>query len=267
MSRNINREYKSKQFKYLSESFKIWIETLGYNNTTVKNTSKNIDEFFAFLENKEIGQLKDFKNQHIKQYIGYLQHRPNCIKTGSLKAGTINKHITSLRLFSKYLRLTETASFTIKPELLKTTETAKYLTKAEIKSLYKAARNKDNLYNQRDTAMLNIFYGCGLRANEGKALNISDILFTKDLIYVRKGKNYTERYVPMNTQVKQEIREYILNQRNQLLITKTEALFLSRYGNRWTFGGMYYRLLWLKKRQARKNYNKKALECTFYGTQ
>ena len=136
--------------------------------------------------------LKDFKNNHVNQYLEYLQHRPNCIRGGSLSASYINKHITALRLLSKYLQLTGKARFTIKPELFKTTETATYLSKAEIKALYKAAESEDNIYNQRDTAMLSLFYGCGLRASEGEALNISDLLFEKNLVYVRKGKNYRE---------------------------------------------------------------------------
>ncbi len=246
--KSVNREFKSKQFLHLSENFKIWTETLGYNRYTVKNTGKNVDEFFSFLENKEIHKLKDIDNKHLGQYMEYLQHRPNCIKNGSLSTGYINKHITSLRLFSKYLRLTEKAGLIIKPELLKTTETATYLTKTEIKSLYGAAKNKENLYKQRDTAMLNIFYGCGLRSGEGRALNISDILFEKSLVYVRKGKNCTERYVPINKQAKQEIQEYILDQRNELSADKNnKALLLGRRGSRWTEGGIYHRLEWLRK--------------------
>ena len=207
----------------------------------------NTQEFFAFLEQNNIDHLKDFRNNHVNQYIEYLQHRPNCISGGSLSAGYINKHITSLRLLSKYLQLTGKAGFTIRLELLKTTETAAYLGKAEIKSLYKAASNEDNIYNLRDTAMLSLFYGCGLRASEGEALNISDILFEKDLVYVRKGKNYRERYVPINKQVKTDLKTYIGDQRNDLLQSnKTEALLLGRRGTRWSVAGMYARLQLLK---------------------
>jgi integrase/recombinase XerD len=152
-----------------------------------------------------------------------------------------------LRLLSKYLQLTGKAGFTIKPELFKTTETATYLGKPEIKALYKAAAGENNLYNQRDTAMLSLFYGCGLRASEGEALNISDLLFEKNLVYVRKGKNYRERYVPFNKQVKTDLKNYITGQRNELLQgNKTEALMLGRHGARWSALGMYQRLRWIK---------------------
>jgi len=225
--RNVHRDIKSKQFQHLSENFKQWLETLGYKPHTVKLNYWNTQEFLAFLESSNINHLKDFKNEQTTNYLEYLQHRPNCMKGGSLKAGTINKHITTLRLLSK--------------------ETASYLSKSEILALYKAANDETNLYSQRDTAMLSIYYGCGLRASEGAALNINDILFDKNLLYVRKGKGYRERYVPINKQVKAGLQEYIFNQRNDLLNNKKdEALLLGRRGERWSVHGIYGRLQLLK---------------------
>jgi integrase/recombinase XerD len=257
--KSVNREYQSKQFRHLSESFTIWMETLGLVPRTVKQAGWNINEFFAFLESHQVTRIKDFRPHHDAQYLDYLQHRGNCISGGGLSAGYINKHITSLRLLSKYLQLTGKAGFTIKPGLLKTTETATYLDKAEIKSLYKAASNEDNIYNLRDTAILSLFYGCGLRASEGEALNISDILFEKDLVYVRKGKNYRERYVPINKQVKTDLKNYIGDQRNDLLQSnKTEALLLGRRGIRWSVAGMYARLQLLKSQTSNEELKQKS---------
>ena len=245
--KSVYREIKSVQFKHLSENFKIWLETLGYKPKTVKLANWNISEFFTFLERQQVVQLKDYKDSHLNQYFEYLQHRPNCMRGGSLSTSYMNKHVTTLRLFGKYLGQTGKAGIIIKPGLFKTTETATYLTKDEIKALYKAAKDDTNIYNQRDTAMLGIFYGCGLRASEGAALNIGDILYENELIYVRKGKNYRERYVPLNKQVKKDLKNYITDQRNELLNgRKTEALLLGRHGTRWSFGGMYNRLQLLK---------------------
>jgi len=245
--KSVNRRIESKQFQHLAESFKIWLETLGYKHKTANLYYRNIQEFLSFLEQIQINHLKDFKNEQIKSYLEYLQHRPNCNKTGGLSPSYINKHITTLRLLSKYLQLTGKANIIIKPELLKTTETATYLSKIEIQALYKAAKDETNLYSQRDTAMLSVYYGCGLRASEGAALNLNDILFDTNLLYVRKGKGYRERYVPMNKQVKADLQVYIFNQRNELLNNKkNEALLLGRRGERWSVHGIYSRLQLLK---------------------
>jgi len=247
--KSVNRDIKSEQFIYLTQSFTTWLETLGYKPRTVKQMNWNAAEFFAFLEQNSITRLKDFTDNHLKQYLEYLQHRPNCMNGGSLSPGYINKHVTALRLLSRHMQLTGKVSFTIKPELLKTTEIATYLTKIEIQTLYQAAKDENNLYNQRDTAMLDIFYGCGLRASEGAALNLSDLLFEKNLLYVRKGKGYRERYVPMSKQVKADLQAYIFNQRHDLLNgEKGEALLLGRRGVRWSVQGMYHRLQHLKNR-------------------
>ena len=257
--KSVNREIRSKQYIFLAENFKQCMETLGYNPHTVKLCYWNTGEFFAFLEQNQTNYLKDFKNSQITYYLEYLQHRPSCNKGGSLKAGTINKHITTLRLLSKYLQLTAKANIIIKPELLKTKETATYLSKSEIQALYKVAGDETNLYNQRDTAMLGIFYGCGLRASEGVALNTSDLLFERNLLYVRKGKGYRERYVPISKQVKADLQEYIYNQRNELLNkNKSEALLLGRHGKRWGAHGMYTRLQWLKNQTGDEKLKKKS---------
>ena len=245
--KSVYREIKSSQFKHLSGSFTLWLETLGYKPKTVKLTVWNISEFFTFLEQQDVTHLKDYRDSHLNQYFEYLQHRPNCMKSGSLNTSTINKHVTSLRLFGKYLGQSGKANIIIKPELFKTTETATYLTEDEIKALYKAAKDDTNIYNQRDTAMLGIFYGCGLRAGEGAALNLNDILFEKNLLYVRNGKGYRERYVPISKQVKADLQAYIFNQRNDLLNgEKGEALLLGRQGVRWSVQGMYHRLQHIK---------------------
>ena len=221
----IDREIKSRQFLHLLERFTTWLETLGYKSKTVKLSGYNIAEFFSFLERQQVVCLKDYKDSHVNQYVEYLQHRPNCMHGGSLSASYLNKHVTTLRLFGKYLGQTGKANIIIKPGLFKTTETAKYLTKDEIQALYKAAKDDKNFYNQRDRNAQYVFYGCGLRASEGAALNIGDILFEKEPGLRAKRQNYRERYVPLNKQVKKDLKNYITGQRNELLNEGKQKLY------------------------------------------
>jgi integrase/recombinase XerD len=81
--------------------------------------------------------------------------------------------------------------------------------------------------------MLGIFYGCGLRRNEGVHLDVSDIDFKSKLVYVRIGKNYKERYVPANEMILQHIKNYLDHSRLFLQKKeKTPALFISDKGYR-----------------------------------
>lgn len=264
--KSVNREIKSSQFLHLAESLASWMETLGYQKKTVKLSTCHVCEFFAFLESKEVTHLKDFNNELVKDYLEHLQRRPNCISGGTLSVSAINNHVTAIRRLGKYLLVTGKASFTIKPELFKVTETATFLTREEIRDLYRAAASEDNKYRERDTAMLSLFYGCALRSSEGEALNVGDILFEKDLVYVRKGKGYRERYVPMNQQVKRYLKQYVLGQRKELLracpaaggSSKTEALLLGRRGARWSVQGMYRRLQLLKSKTGNEELKQKS---------
>jgi site-specific recombinase XerD len=75
--------------------------------------------------------------------------------------------------------------------------------------------------------MLAVYYGCGLRLNEGACLELRDITGDRKLLHVRKGKRYKERYVPIAAKNYEELRFYMDYARPQLLQEyKTEALFI-----------------------------------------
>jgi site-specific recombinase XerD len=95
--------------------------------------------------------------------------------------------------------------------------------------------------------MLALYYGCGLRKNEGVNVNISDILLEKDLVLVRKGKGYKERYVPLGGQNSTDIESYLAYGRPYLVSgRKEEALLLGITGKRFGGNGAYERLQKLK---------------------
>ena len=72
------------------------------------------------------------------------------------------------------------------------------------------------MLNLRDRAMLAIFYGCGLRRNEGYHLNVCDIRLESAIVHVRKGKGYKERFVPISKKGVQYITEYLYDARPML---------------------------------------------------
>ena len=81
--------------------------------------------------------------------------------------------------------------------------------------------------------MLVLLYSCGLRRNETVTMNIKDVLFDKELVLVRKGKNYKERYVPINHYNLELLESYIYDARIQFKNYNTsEALLIGQSGNR-----------------------------------
>ncbi|GHN02368.1 hypothetical protein WSM22_38570 [Cytophagales bacterium WSM2-2] len=95
----------------------------------------------------------------------------------------------------------------------------------------------------RDRAMLAVFYGCGLRRNEAVNVNVGDINFDRELLHVRKGKNYKERFVPISKASLKYLQDYVYDHRPELSRgTKTEALFMSLQAKRLNGQTMWLRL-------------------------
>ncbi len=213
----------------IQNDFEKWLNAIGYAESTVYASVNYVRDFFVWLDKTPIKELNQINNQVIKTYHDYLQTRRNKTKSGSLSNNYIISNINALKRFSKYLQVTGKAAIEIDiPLQAITTETKTVLTREEVKALYKACEN--NILGIRDRAMLSVYYGCGLRRSEGINLNVSDILLREKRIYVRKGKNYRERYVPMTEVVKEDLENYIYVAREKILSFKNikpEALFLS----------------------------------------
>lgn len=84
---------------------------------------------------------------------------------------------------------------------------------------------------QRNRAMLETLYSCGLRVSELVGLRISNINFRKNYLRV-EGKGNKERLIPLSTRAKHEISLYIDNNRKLLNIAPDaeDILFLNRRG-------------------------------------
>jgi len=213
----------------LAESFEKWLQTLGYAESTVIASVNYLRDFAAWLDENNLNNLKEINKQTLGNYHNYLQNRRNKRKPGSLSLNYITSNIGALKRVGRYLQVTEKATFEvdIRPQA-KQVQKHIILTRAEIGALYKACGN--DILGIRDRAILSIYYGCGLRRSEGQALNLDDVLLREKLVYVRKGKYYKERYVPMTETIREDLENYIYVSRAKILGFKNvrqEAFFLS----------------------------------------
>lgn len=83
---------------------------------------------------------------------------------------------------------------------------------------------------QRNRAMLEVLYSCGLRVSELVGLRYSDVYFDEEFIKV-EGKGSKQRLVPISERALQEIRNYLYD-RHLVKVKKgfEDTLFLSRRG-------------------------------------
>lgn len=104
------------------------------------------------------------------------------------------------------------------------------LTIEEIDALL-AAIDLNSAEGQRNHAMLETLYSCGLRVSELIGLRFSDLYFDEGFIRVI-GKGNKERLVPISQQVESEIMAYTAESRAALTIQKGQEhfVFLNRRG-------------------------------------
>lgn len=88
---------------------------------------------------------------------------------------------------------------------------------------------------ERNRAMLETLYGCGLRVSELISLKISDLFFEEGFIKV-KGKGDKQRFVPIGNLTQKYIDIYKSTVRSHLSIQKghEDTLFLNRRGKQLT---------------------------------
>lgn len=236
-------------YQYIEKSFKEWLEALGYSWQGVYYMPIQIRGLLNWLERQNKTQLADITTEAITNYYYQeLKQRKNHMRdAGTLSNKHLNKNLQALRKFTEYLRQTGKLQIPLlnirQEEIIDNKPTV--MTEEEIKQLFKATetipdkmkhakpREFYEMLNHRDRAMLAIFYGCGLRRNEGYHLNITDIHLESAVVHVRKGKGYKERFVPVSKKGMENITAYLYDARPLMIRdNKEEAFFLNHIGKR-----------------------------------
>lgn len=244
------------EYILLLKGFREWLELLGYSPLSIPGTTANLSAFLQYQEQNNKTTLEQLESIDANNFITHLQNSIGIRTKKNFTVGHINKHIQSLKLFSRYIRDTGRSGIGFSLQLLEATRTRPvWLTLAEIEQMYEAIEN--NVLGIRDKAMLAVYYGCGLRLNEGANIELKDIDTSKKVLHVRKGKFYKERMVPIAEKNFEEIKLYIDYGRPQLMQEiKTEALFIDAHKGRKMHRQSIY--LRIKKLFKQANITKKA---------
>ena len=216
----------------LHAGFSEWLRILNFEPTSQRDMPKMLTVFLCFLEEHHCNEISGIGEELLKSYLVYLSEKTCQTKPGCQSLNYIRKQLQVIRKFSRYLAESAQESFEVNVKIRgKGAGIQSILTPSEVKRLYE--QTSGDLLGLRDRAMLGLYYGCGLRKAEGLGLNVQDVLLEKELVYVRKGKGYKERLVPLNGHHKADLEHYLLYPRPYLLGTKRDdALLLSLNGGR-----------------------------------
>ena len=188
----------------------------GLSPNTVKAYTADIEGFYEFLRHRGV-TLRDASSSDISDYIisvsDYLSKRSQA------------RLLSSLNSFFYYLvsegeRKDNPSSAVDSPKLGKYLPVV--LSVEEVRAILKAAPN------ERDRAILEVLYGCGLRVSEVCSLKISEV-YLKDMFVKVMGKGSKERLVPMAPSTASAIMDY-LSVRPESDAGCEDVLFLNRFG-------------------------------------
>lgn len=188
----------------------------GLSPNTVKAYTADIEGFYEFLRHRGV-TLRDASSSDVSDYIisvsDYLSKRSQA------------RLLSSLNSFFDYLvsegeRKDNPSSAVDSPKLGKYLPVV--LSVEEVRAILKAAPN------ERDRAILEVLYGCGLRVSEVCSLKISEV-YLKDMFVKVMGKGSKERLVPMAPSTASAIMDY-LSVRPESDAGCEDVLFLNRFG-------------------------------------
>lgn len=207
---------KGHSYKEESESFKNHLLTLGHSPHGANTKYRYLLEFFCWLEQIGIHEVKQIQTKQLSDHYKHLQSRPNKRTGGELSLKTLHHHMRAIQLFFTKQQaegsLKINPASTIKFPYPKQTEEHKrqILTQEEIKELYRFA------VNYQEKALLSLAYGCGLRVGELVACNMVDIKFRERIVIVPKGKGNKRRVVPLSSGVISDLSDYFFKERQKL---------------------------------------------------
>ena len=207
------------------KGYQEWLGIIGYAESSVKSLPQQLHPFFIHLKRSGVKSLALVPKEIIRSYYEQLKQRKSQQTGELLKNSTLNGHIRNLNLFATYLEETGQGSLQLDLKLERVEIAEKeVLSLYEIDQLYNAC--EEGITGIRERAILSLYYGCGLRSQEGINLNVNDVLLDKQLVHIRKAKNKQARYVPFVVNQKQDFELYLQHYRSSLIRYQEETAFL-----------------------------------------
>lgn len=202
----------------------------GLSKNSIANYTLDIEKLHLFLDinHIEISPIKIDK-ETIRQFIYTIAKELNPRSQARIISGL--KSFFNYLLFEEY-RKDNPLDLIESPKIgRKLPDT---LSEEEINALI-AAIDLSKPEGERNRAILETLYGCGLRVSELVDLKISDLFFDEDFIKVT-GKGDKQRFVPISDINKKYMNSYKNQVRVHLKIQKgfDDVLFLNRRGKKLT---------------------------------
>jgi integrase/recombinase XerC len=186
------------------------LERRGSSKHTLRNYGADLEQFaqyFETLDGDSAPPVEELDLTLLREWLSDLYER-------RLTPVTIRRKIAAVRAFFKFLREEGMCPANIAARL-RTPKVKQRL--PEVMSADKANHLLDAVedgsvgpepWRERDLAILELLYGCGLRVSELVGLDLSDIALEERSLRVR-GKGNKERQVPIGSRAAEAVERYL----------------------------------------------------------
>ncbi|MBR7155952.1 MAG: site-specific tyrosine recombinase XerD [Lentisphaeria bacterium] len=202
----------------------------GLSSNTCTSYRVDLQNFFAYLQEQKITAAADIDREVLLDFLDTLRDK-------ELEATTIARHLTTLKLFFRYLFnekyiAVNPAEVMDSPKLWRILPD--HLSGSDVEALLKSFSPLDpDMLAARNGVMLQLMYASGLRVSEVTALRLNQISFDAKMLRVC-GKGSKERVIPADDSTLALLSRYLKTIRPELAAGNPAIpfVFLSRTGKK-----------------------------------
>ncbi len=196
-----------------------------YSLHTIVSYQNDLTSFNSFLKKNfpELNFPENLNNTHVKAWILNL-------KSNKIKNTSINRKISSIQSYIKYLKNTENINIQLDVKMLKKEKrNPVFFTEKNMKNIFSSFSNMDsNKFIQfQNYIIIDLLYSCGLRVHELINIKVADFDRVRKTIKI-DGKGGKVRYIPLPEKTFQSILN-LLNLQNNI---NSLYLLTNETGNR-----------------------------------
>lgn len=198
---------------------------------SLESYERDLQQYHQYLKTElKLKTIRNVTLGHIRSFVRKLSNR-------GLAANSIKRAVSSIRTYHNFL----SAEGHMKDNPAQLLDTPKVprklpnvLTIQEIDKILGIIPENAPMA-QRDLAIFEMMYSCGLRVTELCDFKTSDILWDSEMIRVQ-GKGSKQRFVPIGPIARENLKNYLNHERNTLADKNPNVaeVFLSRNGRKLT---------------------------------
>ena len=199
----------------------------GSSSHTVEAYGRDLERYVKALEEKGVTEPDDVTRPLIEEHLEHLAEE-------GYAPSSVERALSAIKSFHRFM-LQEEISSVSPAAALPLPKKAERL--PDVLSVRQALALLDQPFpktaaGQRDRAIIEVLYGCGLRVSELTGLDVGAVSLEDEVVRVI-GKGSKERLVPLMGSAHKALAEYLSNWRGELVSSRSgAAVFLNVRGGR-----------------------------------